>query len=123
MSSSKNLALEANTYSLWGNVSWKRSLDFRKSYSDPCCPGCFPQEHGPHFNLRKNVDLMQGLSLGHVPFVVTPECYVSFTLEIENTAAWSLTHSLIIWVFRIWENWLTEADVSEFYIFTKISTN
>lgn len=73
MSSSKNLALEANSYSLWGNVSWKRSLDFRKSYNDLCCPGCFPQEHGPSFNLRKNVDLMQELSRGHVPFFVTSQ--------------------------------------------------
>lgn len=78
MSSPKNLALEANNYSLWGNVSWKRSLDFRKSYYDLCCPGCFPQEHGPCFNLRKNVDLMQGLSLGHVPFFVTSRvlCFI-----------------------------------------------
>lgn len=52
-------------------ISWKWSLDFRKSYNDLLFLVCFPHEHGPSFNLRKNVDLIQKLSRGHIHFFLT----------------------------------------------------
>ena len=71
---------EANHYSLWGKVSCKTSPDFRRSHNDVCCPRRFTQEHGPSFNLRKNVDLTQHLSLGQVAFfVISQVAYLVYT--------------------------------------------
>lgn len=53
-----------------GEGIMQKTPDFGKSHNDLCCQGCFTQEHGPNFSLRKNVELMRQLSVGQVPFFV-----------------------------------------------------
>lgn len=80
------------------------------------------EEHGRSFSLRKNVQLRQPLSLGQITFFIISQ--VLYLIYIWNRKYVNIDFgSQIISVFWIQESVLVEADVSEFYFITEISTN